>query len=95
MTLVIRILSSIRNSTICSIRLLQQVKAIDRLMLRRRDMIRMLMNPITDDQGQGLRDSDDNDDDEVTTLLIIVFEKLPMLDFQLSRKKIWNIGWWT
>lgn len=45
-------------------KLLQQVKAIDRLMLRRRDMVRMLMNPINDVEGNPLRDSDDNDDDE-------------------------------
>ena len=46
---------------------MQQVRAIDSLSLRRRDMLKMLMRPINDVEGNALRDSDDNDDDEVTT----------------------------
>ena len=34
-------------------------------MLRRRDMLKMLMKPISDVDGNALRDSDDNDGDEV------------------------------
>ncbi len=48
-------------------RFLQQVRAIDKLMLRRRDMLKMLMKPIVDVEGNSLRDSDDNDDDEART----------------------------
>ena len=53
------------KSSNLNFRLLQQVRAIDKLSLRRRDMLKMLMRPINDVEGNALRDSDDNDDDEV------------------------------
>ena len=42
-------------------------------MLRRRDMLKMLMRPINDVEGNALRDSDDNDDDEVKFSPFIFF----------------------
>ena len=54
-------------STLPSFRFLQQIRAIDKLMLRRRDMLKMVMKPIVDVDGNSLRDSDDNDDDEAIT----------------------------
>ena len=41
-----------------------QVKAIDRLQLRKRDMIKLLMSGMTAEDGTEMKEEDDSDDDD-------------------------------
>ena len=81
------------NDCLSTDRLLQQVRAIDKLMLRRRDMLKMLMKPISDVDGNALRDSDDNDGDEVRPVAKVeplVFTWTVEIVFKMSGRLSFN-----
>ena len=41
-----------------------QVKAIDKLQLRKRDMIKLIMSSVAAEDGTDMKEEDDSDDDE-------------------------------
>jgi len=46
------------------LRLFQQIREVDRLLLRRRDMIKMLWDPVPLSEGNQLKEDDDDEDDD-------------------------------
>lgn len=53
------------SASLCTVsRLLAQVRAVDNLQLRKRDMIKMLMAKMTAEDGTDMKEEDDSEDDE-------------------------------
>ena len=53
------------SASVCTVtRLVAQVKAIDKLQLRKRDMIKLIMSSVAAEDGTDMKEEDDSDDDE-------------------------------
>ena len=53
------------SASLCTVsKLMAQVRAVDRLQLRKRDMIKLLMKKVHTDDGTDMKEEDDSEDDD-------------------------------